>query len=248
MTQVWIYTIISVLIVSIISLVGIVTLLLQKTLLKKILLFLVSFATGALFGGVFFHLLPEATADGWTLTVSFYILGGIVIFFIFEKFIRWRHCHEPTSNEHPHPLGPMNLLGDGIHNFTDGLVIAGSYLASLPLGIATTLAVIVHEIPQEIGDFGILIYAGYTKRKALIFNLLTALTALLGAIITLIISSKVENISTILVPFAAGGFIYIAGSDLLPELHKEVVLWKSFIQLASFLGGVIVMALLLLLE
>jgi len=248
MAQVWTYTIVSVLLVSIISLVGIVTLSFPKALLKKILLFLVSFATGALFGGVFFHLLPEAADDGWNLAISLYILAGIILFFVFEKFIRWRHCHEPTNDEHPHHLAPMNLLGDGIHNFTDGLIIAGSYLVSVPLGMATTLAVVFHEIPQEIGDFGILIYAGYSIKKALILNFLIALTAFLGAIVTLIISSKIGNISSILVPFAAGGFIYIAGSDLLPELHKEVILWKSFLQLISFLLGIALMAALILIE
>jgi len=248
MGQIWIYTIVSVLIVSFISLVGIVALILQKTLLKKLLLVFIGFATGALFGGVFFHLLPEATEEGWSLQVSVLILAGIIVFFIFEKFIRWRHCHEPTSETHPHPLGMMNLLGDSVHNFTDGLVIAGSYLASIPLGIATTLAVTFHEIPQEMGDFGILIYAGYSKRKALVFNFLTALTAVLGAVVALIISSKIENMSSFLVPFAAGGFIYIAGSDLLPELHKQVAVSKSLIQLVSFILGIVVMALLLFLE
>ncbi|OGY24050.1 MAG: hypothetical protein A2172_00690 [Candidatus Woykebacteria bacterium RBG_13_40_15] len=248
MGQIWIYTIVSVLVVSIISLVGVITLLLQKTLLKKLLLVFVSFATGALFGGIFFHLLPEVAEEGWNLQISIYILAGIIVFFIFEKLIRWRHCHEPTSSEHPHPLGIMNLLGDSVHNFTDGLVIAGSYLASIPLGLATTLAVIFHEIPQEIGDFGILIYAGYSKRKALFFNFLTALTAVLGALVALIISSRIENISSYLVPFAAGGFLYIAGSDLLPELHKQTAISKSLIQLFSLLLGIAVMALLIFVE
>jgi zinc and cadmium transporter len=219
---------------------------LQKELLKKILLFLVSFATGALFGNVFFELLPEVAKNGWKLSASFYILAGIIVFFIFEKFIRWRHCHEPTSAEHPHHLGPINLFGDSVHNFTDGMVIAGSYLASIPLGIATTLAVTFHEIPQEIGDFGILIYSGYSRKKALIMNFLTALTAILGAAAALLISSRVENISGILVPFAIGGFIYIAGSDLLPELHKEVEVRKSLLQLLGLLLGIGLMAAFLL--
>ena len=246
MAQIWIYTIVSVFIVSCISLVGIVTLILQKDFLRRILLFLVSFATGALFGNVFFELLPEVAKSGWKLSVSFYILAGIIVFFIFEKFIRWQHCHEPTSDEHPHHLGPLNLFGDGVHNFTDGMVIAGSYLASIPLGIATTLAVTFHEIPQEIGDFGILIYSGYSRRKALILNFLTALTAILGAVAALLVSSRVGNISGILVPFAVGGFIYIAGSDLLPELHKEVEVSKSILQLVGLLLGIGLMAIFLL--
>jgi len=249
MPSIWAYSIISVLLVSFISLIGALTLLFKKINLKNILLFLVSFAAGALLGDSFIHLLPEAVEEsGFTLELSIYLLLGILIFFILEKFIHWRHCHLPTTNEHPHPLAFMNLIGDGLHNFFDGMIIAGSYIASIPLGIATTIAVILHEIPQEIGDFGILLHGGFTKKKALAFNFLSAILSLIGAVLVLIIGNSVEKFSIFLVPFTAGGFIYIAGSDLIPELHKETKPIISFMQLIALILGILVMVALIFLE
>ena len=249
MPNVWIYSLASVLIVSLISFVGLLTLTIKADKLKKILLYMVSFSAGALFGDAFIHLLPEAVEEiGFGLNISIYVLLGIGFFFIIEKFIHWRHCHIPNSKEHVHPFAMMNLFGDGVHNFIDGLIIAASYLVSIPVGIATTLAVILHEIPSEIGDFGVLLHGGFSKGKALFYNFVTALAAVLGAIVSLSISSYVENITVFLIPFAAGGFIYIAGSDLIPELHKEVKVKKSLLQFIAIVLGVLVMLLLLLLE
>ncbi len=242
MLDAWIYSMGSVLLISVISFTGIFTLSLKENSLKKILLFLVSFSAGALFGDAFIHLLPEAVAEnGFGISISLSLLGGIVLFFILEKFIHWRHCHIPTSTHHPHPLAFMNLVGDGVHNFIDGLVIAGSYLASIPVGIATTIAVLLHEIPQEIGDFGVLLHAGFSKKKALFFNFLSALIAVIGAAVALAAGSYMASITSFLIPFAAGGFIYIAGSDLIPELHKETDPSKSAAQLLAFVAGVLVM-------
>lgn len=152
--EVWIYTIISVILVSAISLIGIFTLFFNKNIPKKILLFLVSFAVGGLFGDAFIHLLPESFEKlGTNLTTSLYIVLGILIFFVLEKFIRWRHCHIAAPEGHPHPVVVMNLIGDGVHNLVDGMLIGASYTVSIPIGISTTLAIILHEIPQEIGDF-----------------------------------------------------------------------------------------------
>ena len=240
---VWFNSLISVFIVSVISLIGIFTLIIKKDKLKNILLFLVSFSAGALFGGAFLHLLPEAVEEyGFTLHVSLYLILGILVFFILEKFIHWRHCHIPTSKQHPHPVAFMNIIGDGLHNLIDGMIIAGSYLANPSLGIATTIAVILHEIPQEIGDFGVLLHAGLSKIKALFFNFLSALMAVIGAIISLLIGANLEGYLLFLLPITAGGFIYIAGSDLIPELHKEVIASKSFIQLICIILGILVMA------
>jgi zinc and cadmium transporter len=172
---------------------------------------------------------------------------GIAFSFIVEKFIHWRHCHIPTSKEHVHPFAMINLFGDAVHNFIDGVIIGASYLVSIPVGIATTIAVILHELPQEIGDFGVLLYGGFSKWKALFFNFITALTAVFGAVVSLLISLYVENITTVLVPFAAGTFIYIAGSDLIPELHKEVEVKKSLLQFIAIVFGVLVMLALLVL-
>ncbi|MBT3539191.1 ZIP family metal transporter [Candidatus Parcubacteria bacterium] len=244
MTETVIYTLASVIIISIISLVSIMALGIKEHILKKLLLYMVSFSTGALFGGAFFHLLPEIVYEvGFTFSISTYVILGILFSFIIEKFIHWRHCHHPDHvNEKVHSFAYMNLFGDGVHNLIDGLIIGASYLVSIPVGIATTLAVVLHEIPQEIGDFGVLLHGGFSKKKAIFFNFLTALTAILGAVIALILGSQIEHITHFLVPFAAGGFIYIAGSDLIPELHKEKDSKKSFGQLLALIFGVALMA------
>jgi len=248
MFNVWLYTIGSVIIVSLISLVGVFSISIDETRLRKMLLFLVSFAAGALLGGAFLHLLPESVEHGLEPKVSIFILAGIFGFFILEKIICWRHCHIPTSDEHPHPVGLMNLVGDGFHNLMDGMIIAGSYLVNIPLGISTTFAVLLHEIPQEIGDFGILLHAGYSVRKALFFNFLCALTAVAGAVLTLAVSLKSASVSAFLVPFTIGSFVYIATADLIPELKKETALKKSLLQLLFILLGAGVMGLFLLFE
>jgi len=248
MVNVWGYSLISVLIVSSISFLGVFTLSMQAEKLRKVLLYMVSFSAGALFGDVFIHLLPEVIAEfGFGVNISIYVMFGIGFSFIIEKFIHWRHCHIHNENEHVHPFAMMNLYGDAVHNFIDGIIIAASYLVSVPVGVATTIAVILHEIPTEIGDFGVLLQGGFSKGKALFFNFLTALTAVLGAVVSLLISSYVENITMFLIPFAAGSFIYIAGSDLIPELHKEVEVKKSLLQFITIVLGVLVMFLLLFL-
>lgn len=249
MASVWLYTIASVLIVSIISFVGIITLSIKLDKLKKFLIYMISFAAGALLGDVFIHLLPEIIKEGiFSLQTSFFILGGIVLFFIMEKVIHWQHCHMPQTSEHTHPFAKLNLIGDGLHNFIDGIIIGASYLVNIPLGIATSLAVILHEIPQEIGDFGVLIHGGYSKSKALAFNFLSAFMAVIGAVIALVSSNYIDNLISYLIPITIGAFIYIAGSDLIPELHKDFKTGKSFLQLLFLILGILVMAALLLLE
>ncbi len=236
----------SVILVSLISLIGVFTLGLNKEFLSKILLYLVSFSAGSLFGGTFIHLLPEAVEEyGFGTEISVFLLSGIVVFFVIEKTIHWHHCHGYPSGKCEHKsFTYMNLIGDGIHNFIDGMVIAGSYLANTTLGITTTIAVLLHEIPQEIGDYAVLIHGGFSKKKALLMNFLSALTSILGAATIIFISTTTENILAILLPFTAGSFIYIAGSDLIPELHKEYELKKSIGLLISFIAGITIMFLL----
>jgi len=176
------------------------------------------------------------------------LLVGIGVMFIVEKVVHWRHCHLPTCDEHPHPYAIMNLFGDGVHNFIDGLVIGAAYLVSIPVGIATTIAVILHEIPQEIGDFGVLLHGGFTKARALVLNFVISLFSVFGVVVALLVSVYVEDLAVFLVPFAAGGFIYIAGADLIPELHKEVRISRSLLQFLFFLLGIGVMLVMLLLE
>lgn len=235
----------AILLVSLVSLVGIGFLSFSDKWLKKITLLLVSFSAGALLGSSFFHLLPEALHDfsgeEGSLFVWIAVVSGLLIFFILEKIIHWRHCHVPTCKEHPHHLGKMNLIGDFLHNFFDGVIIASAFLLSVPLGIATLVAVIAHEVPQEIADFGVLIYAGYSKKKALLMNFITALSAFLGAFLVVIFGSAIESLSAYIIPFTAGGFIYIATADLLPELKKENSWKKSLLQFFSIVLGLALM-------
>jgi len=247
------YILISVIIVSCISLIGILTLTLRQKLLQKLVLYLVSFAAGALLGDAFLHLLPETLEQGSVLKIAVYALLGIVVFFAIEKFIQWRHTHHAhvqEIKEHKHrTFVSMNLIGDAVHNFMDGLIITGSYLVSIPLGISTTIAVMLHEIPQEIGDFAVLIHGGLKIPKALWFNFLSAITAILGAVVAWMLQSYIEDMALKLSAFAIGAFIYIANADLIPELHKErQSLKKSAKQLIALVSGMLVMALLLLLE
>jgi len=247
--EVLIYSLSSVFLVSLISFIGVFTLSLNAKRLRSILLFLVSFAAGALLGDAFIHLLPEVVEEfGFGIEVSLYIILGMLIFFIFEKFIQWNHCHIPTTKKHIHSFGVMNLVGDVLHNFIDGLVIGASYLVNLEVGIATTIAVILHEIPQEIGDFGVLLHSGFTASRALFFNFLSALTAVLGTIISLYFGSYFGEYNLFLLPLTVGGFIYIAASDLIPELHKELEISKSIMQLLGLMIGVTIMISLVFLE
>ena len=246
----WILGLLSVFAVSMISLIGVLALWISDKKLKKTFIYLVSFAAGGLLGDAFLHLLPEAAEEtGLGITTSLLIIMGILSSFAVEKFLQWRHCHIPTSNEHPHSFAYMNLFGDAVHNLIDGLIIGGSYIASIPLGIATTIAVIFHEVPQELGDFSVLVYGGFNKKKALMFNFLTALTAIVGALIAFVVGSTIGGFVPLLIPFAAGNFIYIAGSDLIPELRKDTPEpKKAALQMTSLILGVVPMLLLLLLE
>lgn len=243
------YAILSVIAVSLVSLVGLATLSLKVNRLKKILLYAVSFAAGALFGDVFIHLVPELIEEGsFGVATSFTILSGLIFSLVIEKFVHWRHCHVPTTESHPHPVAIMNLVGDGVHNFIDGLIIGASYLVSIPVGVATSVAVFLHEIPQEIGDFGVLLHGGFSRGRALFLNFMLALTAIVGVAIPFVLTAYAESLVSFLVPFAIGTFIYIAGSDLIPELHKETGLRNAFFQLLWFIAGIAIMSALLLIE
>jgi len=213
----------------------------KKETLHKITLFLVSLSAGALMGGAFLHLLPEAAQEIETSKLYLIVLAAFIFFFFMEKLLFWRHCHK--ENCPIHTFGYMNLVGDSLHNFIDGLVIAGAFLVDIKLGIATTIAIAIHEIPQEIGDFGVLIHAGFNKKRALVVNYLVALTVVLGGVVGYFISFSLNNIVPYLLPFAAGGFIYIAASDLMPELRKETNLKRSISSFAVFILGIALMLL-----
>ncbi len=234
--------VLSTFIVSLGSLVGIVTVAVNTEKLNKILLFLVSLSTGAMLGGAFFHLLPEASEMLKGDMLYGIVLFAFVLFFFIEKLFHWRHCHKGECDVHT--FGVMNLVGDSIHNFVDGLILAAAYLTDFRLGLVTTLAIGFHEIPQEIGDFGVLLYAGYTKKKAMILNFLVALTAVLGGIVGFFASESVSGFTPYLLPFAAGGFIYVAASDMMPEIRKEKSLKKSLISFGIVIAGIILMLML----
>ncbi|MBI5036844.1 ZIP family metal transporter [Candidatus Micrarchaeota archaeon] len=223
------------LLVSAISLIGVATLAFKEKLLKKILLALVGFSGGALLGGAFLHLLPESLEEIGS-TAPLVLLAGFCLFFIMEKVLHWRHCHHGKCDIHAFTY--LNLIGDGIHNFVDGIVIVAAFSQNIPLGIATTLAVIAHEIPQELGDFGVLIYGGFSKTKALFYNFLSALAAVAGALVGFFFLTGIEGFPPYAIAFAAGGFIYIAASDLVPELHKETDVKKTFTAFTFFLLGI----------
>jgi zinc and cadmium transporter len=242
--QIWLYTFVSVILLSAMSFLGVF---LKEEKIKNFSLFVISFAVGALFGDAFVHILPESFSNAGRMTTSLFVMIGIVVFFSLEKFLRWRHCHIPASKDHYHPVVSMNMVGDTFHNLIDGMIIGASYLVNIPLGIATSLAIVFHEVPQKIGDFGILVYGGLSKKKAVLFTFLASLAGILGGLASLIVGSYSKEYVLFLMPIAAGGFLYIAGSDLIPELHHETKVLISLGQLVSIMLGAGVMVALTLL-
>jgi len=238
----FIWSLVASIIVSAISLIGIFSLLLKENLLDEILFLLIGFSAGGLIGGAFLHLLPETIEKTQNSIIFIYLILGFIFFFILERYLYWRHCHKEGGCD-IHAFSYLNLIGDGIHNLTDGLVIGSSFMLSVHFGIITTLVIILHEIPQEIGDFGVLVYGGFSKAKALFYNYISSLTCILGTVIGYILSAKVSSFSIFLLPFTAGGFIYVAACDLIPELHKEPNLKKSTFSLFAFLAGILFIAL-----
>mgnify|MGYP001801393698 CR=1 FL=1 len=261
----WIAAVGSVLLVSLVSLVGLVTLSWRAVRLERMVFLLVALAVGAMLGSAVLHLIPEAyhqLGDG--RLVGGLVLAGMMAFFVLEKFLHWQHDHgmtrhaaacvadEDHAHEVPAPVKPfalMNLVGDAAHNLIDGMVIAAAYLVSIPAGIVTTIAVLLHELPQEIGDFGVLVYGGMSRRRALALNFASGLIGVIGDVIALVIGARVEAFGAYLLPITAGSFLYIAGSDLIPELHHHShPAIKSVWQFAMILLGIALMVLPLLAE
>ncbi len=246
-------SIVAVAAVSLVSLFGIGALSLKENLLRKILFLLISLAAGALLGDAFIHLIPEAFAEaGNPLTVSILILAGVLSFFALEKFLHWHHSHgdEEFSPEHAriHPVGHLVLTSDAVHNLVDGIAIGAAFSVSMEVGIATTIAIALHEIPQEVGDFGLLIHAGFSRMKALFVNFLSALTAFVGLGLFFVLSEFGEAVAPLIAAFAAGNFVYIALADLVPELHKTTDARRSALQFTTMLVGLLLMVALLSLE
>jgi zinc and cadmium transporter len=222
---------------SLLAWIGLLALALKEKTLRRILLVLVAFSAGSLIGGAFLHLIPEAIAKvGARLDVFLWVLAGFSIFFLMEQFLQWHHCHRVPS-EHKKPVTYLILLSDALHNFIGGLVIAGSFLVSIKVGVITWLACAAHEIPQEIGDFGILLHGGWRKHKALLANFFSAMTIIPGGLLVYFVSRNLDT--TFLLPFAAGNFIYIAASDLIPEIKAGENLKKGLAHFVAFIAGIL---------
>ena len=272
----WAAALLSVLLISLVSLAGVFTLSLGTARLERVIFLLVAFAVGAMLGGALLHLIPESyeTLGGGPQTGAL-VLTGVLAFFVLEKFLHWRHQHgAPEAIEgatghvhgadghglaghshggHSHgsgeaPFALVNLVGTVAHNAIDGAIVAAAYLVSIQTGIVTTLAVMLHEIPQEIGNFGVLVYGGYPPRKALLYNFGAGMAGVLAAVLVLVIGPQVQGLADWLLPITAGAFLYIAGSDLIPELNRRhsYPAHKAVSQLLMMLLGVAVMALPLL--
>jgi zinc and cadmium transporter len=234
------YALIASALVSLTSLIGVITLMLKEKILNKILIIMVAFSAGTLIGGAFLHLIPEAFEHTHNTTYVFlWVIVGFTAFFILEKYLYWRHCHDSECTIHAFTY--LNLIGDAVHNFIDGLIIGGSFFVSPSIGIVTTTTILLHEIPHELGNFGVLVYGGMSKYKALLFNFLTALTAIVGTAVGFYFSAHLSGFSVILLAFAAGGFIYIAASDLIPELHEVKNREQSLQTMLTFILGLVFM-------
>ncbi len=235
------YGLLSTLVISIIGQVGFFVFVLKDNILRKILIFFVSFSAGSLIGGAFFHLLPDVIEKkDDVLMVFVWTIVGFCLFFVMEKFLRWHHCHDEKCEEKTH-LGQINMVGDGIHNFLDGIIVMAAFVISPALGLATTISIISHEIPQELGDFGVLLYSGYNKTKAIIYNFLLSAVAILGAFIGYFLSNEIGGFTNVIIPIAAGGFLYIAASDFIPEIHKEINAKSSILNFIVFILALLFM-------
>lgn len=230
-------------IISVFALVGIFTLSMKEDLLNKILLKLVALSSGALLGGAFLHLMPEGIEKMEPKLFFMLVLGAIILYLLVEKILHWRHCHKGAHCDTHHTIGYMNLIGDSVHNFIDGLIIAAAFIVNVPLGIITAVAVAMHEIPQEIGDFGVLLYSGFSKKRALLLNFLVALMVVVGGVVGFVLSKFSVISETYFIPIAVGGFIYIATSDLFPELRKSASLKKFLSDFIFLIIGASIMLL-----
>lgn len=233
--NVFLWILASGILMSAIALVGTVTLVLREATLQRILLPLVALSAGSLIGGAFFHMLPTAyTTIGDPIRVGLLVVAGFAAFLVLEQALHWHHCHRARADCRK-PLSYLILIGDGLHNFLGGLAVAGTFLIDIRLGIVTWLAAAAHEIPQELGDFGVLVHSGWSKPRALLFNVLSALAFLVGSLVAYAASFTIDVVW--LVPFAAGNFLYIGASDLVPEIRGHPSAAENLLHFAAFAAG-----------
>lgn len=226
--------------ISLMSLAGVLVLFFKDDFLQKIILRLVAFSAGSLIGGAFLHMIPESLNELNNNSLVFiWVIIGFSIFFLLEQFIHWHHCHtlECQHKEYTKPTAYLILMADGLHNFIDGLAIAGAFLFDVRIGLITALVVATHEIPQELGDFGVLINSGWKKSRALLFNLISGLTAVLGGLAVYFIAQDIQV--DFLLPLSAGGFIYIASSDLIPEVKHHAKMSTNVANFSAFIFGIL---------
>jgi zinc and cadmium transporter len=226
---------------SLVSFVGATLVIFNQKRVRRAAHFIVSFAIGALLGAALLELIPEAIAMSSSDLVFPWVLVGMILFFTLEKFLFWYHCHDGTCAVHTYTY--LILWGDFLHNFIDGIIIALAFLVDVRLGIITTVAVIFHEIPQEIGDFGILMHGGFSRRKALWYNFLSATSVMIGAVLTYFLGGILEPFLPYALALVAGNFIYLAATDLMPELHESTTFGHSVGQiLLIIIGALLVIA------
>jgi zinc and cadmium transporter len=243
MNSTWTYSLLSILLVSLAAFSGIIFFVLKFKIFKKLQTLLISFSIGTMLGGAFLHLIPESLEQPHSTLAPLMVIVSIVAFFVLEKYLHILRHNHPHENEIK-SFGPLNLLADGMHNFLDGILIAASYKIDINTGIIATAVVFAHELPQEIGDFAVLIQAGYSKKKALFFNFVSALSAFAGGILVLAFPGISEDFSQDILPLAAGGFIYIALADLVPEINIKQSILMSVFQVITLISGVVIMYLL----
>jgi len=220
---------------SALALVGAITVFMSASMLDRIVLPMVGLAAGSLLGGAFFHMLPESVdALGNGTGAYLAVVVGFIVFFVLEQFLHWHHCHRAEHSEH-RPLGHLVLLADGLHNLIGGLAVGGAFVVDIRVGIVTWLVAAAHEVPQELGDFGVLVHSGWQRRSALAWNLASALTFLVGAVAAYALAERVEV--AYLLPFAAGNFLYIGAADLLPEITSETRTRDKLETSGTFLVG-----------
>lgn len=250
------YILLSTLFVSVLSMVGIAIFHFTKKMMNKFLLSLVALSAGAMLGNALFHLLPEAIEAAEETGIGLFkmmliLTGGFVLAFLFEQLFAWHGCHTASHQDgqdpayHCHrdekPFAHLVLLSDGVHNFIDGLILSAAFIVSPALGLSTTFAIALHEVPQELGDYAVLVYGGYERKKAFLFNLLSASTVILGGVLGFFLAGSIENMTPFLLPFAAGSFLYIAAADLLPELKHDEKVRETIMHFSIFLLGLMIM-------